>query len=108
LTGDSSSQIHQICPALAIEAKQNQEGEREEPQQQALLPNNSFEMLVEMLEAEKTLLNNLVKQFVPAIIAFLMKFPKSRHLLTFVPEALLVCDKQRLSPSQDDRQQSQT
>jgi len=106
LTGDSSSQIHQICPALAIEAKQNQEGEREEPQQQALLPNDSFEMLVR--EAEKTLLNNLVKQFVPAIIAFLMKFPKSRHLLTFVPEALLVCDKQRLSPSQDDRQQSQT
>ena len=106
LIGDSSSQIHQICPALAIEAKQNQEGEREEPQQQALSPNDSFEMLVR--EAEKTLLNNLVKQFVPAIIAFLMKFPRSRHLLTFVPEAPLVCDKQRLSPSQDDRQQSQT
>jgi hypothetical protein len=100
---DSSSSPHidKTLLALTIQTKQKVDGEAQRLQQQPLLFNDCLEMLVQ--EAEKNLLNNLVKKLAPAIIALLMLIvPKLHHFLPIVPE-------EQTFPFQDHRQEkSQT
>jgi hypothetical protein len=106
MNADSSCfNIHGIAPTLAIPSKQKGEGEGEgeELQQNALLLKDCVDTLVQ--EGEKKLFNNIVKQFVPAIVALLLlKFPESCPSLTLIDDAPLVCDKKRISPFQDNQQ----
>jgi hypothetical protein len=97
----SSSHSYKTLPAITIQTMQKVDGEAQRLQQQPLLLNDGLEMLVQ--EAEKNLLNNLVRKLAPTIIARLkLIVPKSHHSLPIVPE-------EQVFPFQDHRQEkSQT